>query len=113
MIKKKLTVKQMSQKSENEAAKKYGGRTQIASGALSHSKGDIKTETFLIEDKVTAKGSYSIASSVWNKIRKQGLQIGRLPLLRVTINCTSQSETVIVMDETDFLAMMCELSNKK
>lgn len=98
------TVKQMSQKSEKEAAAKFKGRTQIASGALSHSKGDIRTEKFLIEDKITEKSSYGVSRKVWDKIAKEGLQVGRTPLLRVTL----AGKTLIVCDETYFLSITDE-----
>lgn len=96
-----LTKKEKSQRSETKAAKLFGGRTQLASGALRHAKGDVKTPDFLIEDKVTDKKSYSVTRKVWDKIRKEACAVSRTPLLRVTI----AGETVIVCEEHYFLSL--------
>lgn len=96
-----LTSKQKSQRSEKQAAKLYKGRTQMASGAISHSKGDVRTARYLIEDKITDKQSYAVTRKVWDKIAKEGLQVGKQPLLRITIN----GKTLIVCDEVLFLTL--------
>lgn len=97
----KLTRKEMSLRSEKAAALRFGGRRQIASGALAHSKGDIRTAEYLIEDKITAARSYSITRKVWDKIAVEALNVGKTPLLRVTID----GKTLVVCNEHDFLSL--------
>lgn len=81
----RYTNKEKSQKSEKQAAVNFGGRVQIASGALRHSKGDILTDQYLIEDKVTDKSSYSLKKAIWEKIRLEAFNRQRKPMMRITI----------------------------
>jgi len=96
------TVKQKSQKSEKTAAKLFGGRMQPASGAMRHAKGDIKTDVYLIEDKITGNGSYSLKKTIWEKIRLEAYNRRRIPMMRITV----QGRTLCVVEENHMLQLL-------
>lgn len=74
------------------------GRRTPASGALWFQKGDVVTDSFLIEAKRTDKNSMSIRLDVWEKIRREALLSGRIPLLAVEI----RGREFVVLDLEDF-----------
>jgi hypothetical protein len=76
------------------------GRRTLASGALWHQKGDVRNSQFLIEAKQTDKASIGIKKVVWEKIRREALLDGRIPVLALRI----QDRDLIVLDLEDFLA---------
>lgn len=81
MDEQKETTRGFSQRRENSLAKKYGARTTPNSGARWHSKGDLKTETHLIEIKST-KGSQIVVHKSWlEKIREEAIKEGKEPVL--------------------------------
>lgn len=90
-----------SQKQERSLAKNLGGRTVPASGAFWSRKGDVRSEDLLVEAKTTEKASFSIKKTIWEKIRKEALLDGRIPVLAVQI----QGRNLVVLDEEDFLEL--------
>lgn len=80
-----LTLKKRSQHSERRAASEIGGRQMPASGAITGMKGDVKSSLFLLEDKFTDAGSYSLKLDILQKAEKEAFQSRRKPLLRVTM----------------------------
>lgn len=98
----RLTVKEASQRSEKQAAQVFGGRVQLASGALRHAKGDIKTPTHLIEDKITDKASYPLKKAIWDKIRLEAFNRQRTPMMRITI----QGTTLCVVSEQEMKRLL-------
>lgn len=90
-----------SQKQERSLAKNLGGRTVPASGAFWSRKGDVRSDDLLVEAKTTEAASYSIKKAVWEKIRKEALLDGRIPVLAVQI----QGRNLVVLDEEDFLEL--------
>ncbi len=90
-----LTNKEKSQQSEKLAAKNFGGRVQIASGALRIAKGDVRTERFLIEDKITDRKSFALSTKLWEKIRLEAFRQRKEPMMRITI----QGKTLCVVSE--------------
>ena len=89
------------QKQERRLAKRSGGTTTAASGAFWTRKGDVRSVDLLIETKQTDKASYSITKRVWDKIRREALLDGRLPVLALQI----QETRLVVIDEEDFFAL--------
>jgi hypothetical protein len=89
-----------SQKQESALAQALGGRVTPASGAFWSHKGDIKTDALLVEAKCTVKRSITLQLSVWEKIRREAILTGRIPVLALQI----QDRNLIVLDEEDFLA---------
>jgi hypothetical protein len=96
-------MKTASQKQEADGAKLFGGRVTPASGAFWHRKGDVRTTDLLMEMKQTDKGSISISKRVWEKIRREALLDGRMPVLALQI----QDRDLVVLDREDFLALIC------
>lgn len=79
-------VKKASSLQEKATAELFGGKQVIASGALWFSKGDVVTDIFLIENKMTSKNFYSLKISTWNKIKKEATKAGlRTPLMVVML----------------------------
>jgi hypothetical protein len=93
-----------SQRQERRLAKSVDGKPTAASGAFWSRKGDVRSDDLLVEAKETSKGSYSLSLRVWDKIRREALLDGRLPVLAIQI----QDRNLIVLDEEDFLALRAE-----
>ena len=98
------TTKQRSKKSEAQAAVIFGGKVQPASGAINRFdlKADVKSERFLVDDKVTDNESYSLKLATWRTLSDQAWKNRRRPALRVNF---TRGEAVIVLDETTFADM--------
>lgn len=92
------------QKQERRLAKKSEGTTTAASGAFWTRKGDVRSASLLVEGKQTDKQSYSIKKAVWDKIRREALLDGRMPVLAIQI----QDRNLVVIDEEDFFAIVSE-----
>lgn len=107
MSKNYQSTRAFSAKSEKAAAAKFGGRVQIASGALRVAKGDVITDRFLIEDKITDKSSFSVSKDIWQKIRAHALRHKRQPMIRITVE---GKHTFCVLEEDELLYL---LSNQK
>jgi hypothetical protein len=90
-----------SQRQEKSIAKKIGGRVVPASGAFWSRKGDARSDDLLVEAKTTDKASYSIKRATWDKIRKEALLDGRIPVLAIQI----QGRDLVVLDQEDFLEL--------
>lgn len=98
-MKKTLYIKRKSQKQEKKTAELFGGKVQIASGALDGMKGDVRTgactpsfneNDFLIENKFTDADNYKLQVSIWKKIAKEALRDNlRTPMLQVDIQNVS------------------------
>ena len=82
-------------------AKTINGLPTAASGAFWSRKGDVRSADLLVEAKTTTKASYAIKKTVWEKIRREALLDGRMPVLAVQI----QDRNLVVVDEEDFLAL--------
>jgi len=102
-------IKKKSKAQEVRTAKEFGGKTQIASGALWTAKGDVRTggertssfnETdFLIENKFTDKSTYKLERKIWEKITNEAIQDNfRTPLIQVDI----QDLHLVILDENVF-----------
>lgn len=72
-----------SQRQEKSCAKRFKGRTQVASGALS-SKGDVKLAFHLLEMKRTDKAYITISVEWLDKIRREAIVMeDRIPALGI------------------------------
>ena len=100
----RFSNKERSLKSERELAKLVNGRVQPASGAIDRAdlKADVKSRFHLIDDKVTGKGSYSIARKLWRVLGKQAWQNRLKPALRINFEGDFK---VYVISEQDFLVL--------
>lgn len=88
-----------SKKHEKRLAQAVNGSTVAASGAFWSRKGDVRSADLLIEHKWTGKKSFSIKSDVLEKIVKEAILDGRLPVLGFSLN----NENYIILQEDDFL----------
>lgn len=78
-----------------------GGKPTAGSGAFWSRKGDARADDLLVEAKRTDKASYSIKKAIWEKIRREALLDGRMPVLALEI----QGRNLVVIDEEDFLEL--------
>ena len=90
-----------SQKHEKRLAKLTGGQKNVASGAFWFRKGDVRAEDLLIEHKWTGKKSFTVQSSVLEKIMTEALIDSRTPVLGISMN----NVNYVILDENDFLTM--------
>jgi hypothetical protein len=91
-----------SQKQEQDVAAAIGGRPTPASGAFWTRKGDIRSASYLVEAKRTDGASIVLKRAVWEKIRREALLDGRIPVLALQI----QDRNLIVLDQEDFLVFV-------
>lgn len=97
LSKKHLSTKARSKRSEKRGATFLGGRVQVASGAINRFdlKADIKTEKYLVDDKTTNLGSFSINFALWKKLAGEAWMNKKRPMMRIE----SQSAVLYVVDE--------------
>lgn len=93
-----------SQKHEKRIAKAIGGQTTAASGAFWSRKGDVRSQSLLVEHKWTGKKSKTIQSAELKKIVTEAIMDGRFPVFGIHLD----GEDYVILMETDFL----ELWNK-
>ena len=99
------THKELSQRSEKRAATELGGKVQIASGAISGLKGDVVTDEFLVEDKITRSSTQVTLKKAWlDKIKREAFMAGRTPLLRLTFG--DEGEAYYVLRSRDFTDLL-------
>ena len=72
-----------TEKQENRLSKVFKGRRSPGSGSKWYCKGDSKSANFLIEAKGTEKGYVKFSVAVWNKVRREALGYGKIPLICV------------------------------
>lgn len=87
---------------EEETAKRFGGKREIASGAFSGNY-DVNSEDFMIDCKLTEKNSYSV------DYRKFKLIMDRAGLEQVAalvIHFQNYEDSLVVMREKDLLSIL-------
>jgi len=91
-----MNTRKQGDKFENRVQK------QINSGSFWHQKGDLSTDSYLIECKTTEKSSYSINKKLLEKTWQDALESNKLPLLVIGIqdNNTLWKLTVEINKET-------------
>ena len=95
-----MNLKKASQKQEKKVAEELNANTVVASGAKWGSKGDVRSDRYLVECKMTQKPFYSLTKSTWEKIQKEATKDGlRIPMMCIDVEgCKYQ---FIVMLYTD------------
>jgi hypothetical protein len=109
-----MQVRKKSQNQEKSTAKKFGGKTVIASGALWASKADVRSDKFLVECKTTEKDFYSVSSRVWEKIEREAVRDGiRTPVLQVDIKDSSEytKERYVVITKLYLESIITEVAD--
>lgn len=105
-------IKKKSMAQEKRTAKEFGGKMQVASGALWGSKGDVRTGgdrtsdfnsmDFLIENKFTDKNYYLFQFGTWDKIKKEAICDNfRIPMMQIDI---LEDMELVVLDYNDYMS---------
>jgi hypothetical protein len=94
-----------SKKHEDRLAKVIGGSRNAASGAFWSRKGDVRSQDLLIEHKWTGKTQYTIKAQELEKIVKEAILDGRMPVFGIHLN----GENYIMQVEDDFLEIRQKL----
>ena len=96
-----------SKKQEERTAKSYRGSRNAMSGAGWMRKADVRTEDFMIENKLkmdpNAK-SYSIKAVDMRDLTKRARLEGRIPMMQIDL----AGHRYVVLTEDDFLEMIDE-----
>ena len=81
-----MTKKDRSKRQESKVAREINGRVTLASGALWMSKGDVRSNDYLVECKTTKKKTYPLHISTWLKIEKEAINDGfRIPVMCIDL----------------------------
>ncbi len=91
-----------SRKHEDRLAKAIGGSRTAASGAFWSRKGDVRSESLLIEHKWTGKKSKTIQSAELKKITTEAIMDGRTPVFGLLLD----GEDYVILLETDLLEIL-------
>jgi hypothetical protein len=94
-----------SKKHEDRLAKRIGGKRNAASGAFWSRKGDVRSDDLLVEHKWTGKKQVTVKSEVLEKIVREAILDGRMPVLGFHLN----GEDYVMLTEDDFLELRQEL----
>jgi hypothetical protein len=89
-----------SQKHEKRLAKTLDGSTVAASGAFWSRKGDVRSEKYLVEHKFTDAKSYSLKAVDLQKLEKEAIMVGRIPVFAVSLG----GKNYFILLEDDYLA---------
>jgi hypothetical protein len=98
-----------SKKHEARLAKIINGKRNAISGAFWNRKGDVRSQDLLIEHKWTGKVSFTVKAAVLEKIVKEAILDGRMPVLGFSLN----NENYILLTENDFLELRQTLQECK
>lgn len=91
-----------SRKHEDRLAKAIGGSRTAASGAFWSRKGDVRSDSLLIEHKWTGKKSKTIQSAELKKITTEAIMDGRTPVFGLHLD----GEDYVILLETDLLEIL-------
>ncbi len=96
----KNSTRYFSNKQEKQIAKKLSGKCQTNSGATLFSKGDIKTENWLIEAKttLTEKDSFSIKRQWLDKLKQESFAMNK-EYYSLAFNFEPNSKNYYILDE--------------
>jgi hypothetical protein len=115
-----MKIIKFSRKRENDIADDTGGKRHARSGGLWWKKGDASTVDFLFEDKFTGKEYYSVTALVLQKIEKEAMTIGKLPIFRIGfISRYGNADYVILrfkdcnIDPIEYTKIPLEISKNK
>ena len=103
-IEDKQNKKRRSIASERNLAAKLGGKVQPLSGALpvAKFKGDVTTEHFVIDDKTTQAGSFSVSQALMTKLRTDAFRQKQKRGV-LCIHFEQTGNRYYVLSERDFL----------
>jgi Holliday junction resolvase len=85
------------------------GQRVSGSGSQWHSKGDVITDTELVECKATRSKSYSVGVDRWNKITDEATTVGREPVMAVRLADVNRKPVDLIVITLD---RYMELTNR-
>ena len=91
-------------KKEIKDAVDFKGKLTPRSGGYFSFPGDVTTDTFLIDSKVTEKRSFSITENMWKKVFTEALKSRRLPCLSISL--INYGIDLVVLDKNDFVSFL-------
>lgn len=98
---------------ERKDQKRFGAKGTPRSGGLWFAKGDNKTKSFLIENKSTDKQSFSVKLKTFQKIEKEAIYEGRIPLLSISIGDDKRELVVLAIEDFEALIHNHALAEEK
>lgn len=75
--------KKEAQKRERKLATELGGKATPNSGATDASKGDVRFDKYLLDDKFTNKNAYTLKVDDLSKITREAYSVGKQPLFTI------------------------------
>lgn len=101
-----------SNRQEKKVAKVVGGKQTANSGATPFSKGDVRTDNFLIECKTATspKASFSIKKDWLNKNREEAFAMGK-DYNALAFDFGDDGKRYYIVDERTFIQMKEALEN--
>lgn len=113
VIDKKKPTRYHSKKQEKSVAKAIGGITTPNSGATPYSKGDVKSEKFLIECKTKTSDSQSISvKKEWIEKNKQEMVFMGKDYSAIAFNFGPGQENYYIIDELLFQELIQYIESK-
>lgn len=97
-----------SRKHEDRLAKATGGKRNAASGAFWSRKGDVRSRLYLLEHKWTGNKTFTVKSVEVEKITKEAILDGRIPVFGVHLN----GNNYVLLGEDDFLELTSIIDGK-
>ena len=97
------TINKKSKKQEERTAARYKGSRNAGSGSGWLRKNDVRSETFLIENKFTNNlKSYTVKSLDLKELEARAVMEDRVPLLQFDLN----NKSYVILTEDDFLEII-------
>lgn len=113
VIDKKKPTRYYSKKQEKSVAKTIGGKTTANSGATPYSKGDVRSEKFLIECKTKTSDSQSISvKKEWIEKNKQEMVFMGKDYSAIAFNFGPGQENYYIIDELLFQELIEYIESK-
>jgi len=97
--------KLLADKHENFVAAVLHGRKTLKSGTYPQQKGDVDSERFLIECKMTRKNSFVLKRETLRKVEKEAWNVGKCPALVVKFQNNEEQSNYIIIKLSDFLTL--------
>jgi hypothetical protein len=91
---------------ERRVASDLGGKRQVGSGNMWHSKGDVTSRKYLIECKQTGSKSYGLSLQVLDKIGSEAAKVAKEPLLQVDFLRGNRIDSFMVVPYHLFLELI-------
>jgi len=98
-----MSKKDYQQKEDRDGIA-FGGKKTPRSGGFWSNPGDIKSDHFLIDSKLSKHDRFSIPRKMWNKIAKEALMSQRIPILSIEFG--KEKTELVVLDKNDFITLL-------